>query len=93
MGISCSLTRLEIKREHDRVAIMSYLSQGQDPDPSRYGKKRRAHALNRLMHLLRVIAEVEVDDTHLEHNMNLYAKGPYLVRQLSKELAPAIHSN
>jgi hypothetical protein len=80
MGISCSLTQLEIEREHDRVPTMSDLSQGQDPDPSRSRKKRRAHALNRLMHLLCVIAEVEVDDTHLEHNMNLYAKGPYLVR-------------
>jgi hypothetical protein len=45
------------------------------------------------MHLLCVVIEVEVDDTHLEHNTNLYANGPYLVRQLSEELAPAIHSN
>jgi hypothetical protein len=45
------------------------------------------------MHLLCVVTEVEVDDTHLEHITNLYAKGTYLVLQLSKELAPAIHNN
>jgi hypothetical protein len=29
----------------------------------------------------------------LKHNVNLYAKGPYLARQLSDDLAPAMPSN
>jgi hypothetical protein len=41
------------------------------------------------LHHLCVITEVE-DDTHLKHIMNLYAKAPYLTRQLSKEFSSVI---
>ena len=43
------------------------------------------------LHLLRVVAELE-GGAHLKHKFNLYMKGPYLVRQLFEELAPAIPS-
>jgi hypothetical protein len=33
------------------------------------------------------------DDSHLKHDINLNAKGPYLVCQLSDYLAPAMPSN
>jgi hypothetical protein len=33
------------------------------------------------------------DDFHLKHDINLNAKGPYLARQLSDYLAPAMPSN
>lgn len=42
------------------------------------------------LHLLRIIAKVK-DNIHLKHNMNLYAKGPYLA--CSEDLASAISSN
>jgi hypothetical protein len=43
-------------------------------------------------HFFWFITEVE-DDSHLKHNIILYAKGPYLARQLLDYLAPAIPSN
>jgi hypothetical protein len=42
--------------------------------------------------LFRFIAEVE-DDSHLKHTICLYAKGPYLARQLSNCFTLAISSN
>jgi hypothetical protein len=44
------------------------------------------------LHLLRDVVDVD-DGSHLKHNVNLYVKGPYLARQLSDDLAPAMPSN
>jgi hypothetical protein len=44
------------------------------------------------LHLLHNIVDVD-DDSHLKHNVNLYVKGPYLVRQVSDYLASAMPSN
>ena len=44
------------------------------------------------LHLLHVVAKVEVN-SHPKHNTNLYAKRPYLARQLSEDLALAISSS
>jgi hypothetical protein len=44
------------------------------------------------LHFFWFIAEVE-DNSHLKHNISLYAKGPYLVRKLSDCFAPAITYN
>ena len=44
------------------------------------------------LHHLHGVVDID-DDSHLKHNVNLYAKGPYLARQLSDCFAPAISSN
>jgi len=41
---------------------------------------------------LHTIVDV-ADDSHLKHDINLNAKGSYLMRQLSKYLAPTMPSN
>jgi hypothetical protein len=43
--------------------------------------------------LLSVASSDDDDDSHLKHDINLNAKGPYLARQLSDCLAAAISSN
>jgi hypothetical protein len=44
------------------------------------------------LHPVRAIINVD-DDSHLKHDINLNVKGPYLARQLSDCLAPAMPSN
>ena len=44
------------------------------------------------LHPFHSVSNVD-DDSHLKHDINLNTKGPYLVRQLSDYLAPAMPSN
>ena len=44
------------------------------------------------LHPLHGIINVD-DGSHLKHNVNMNAKGPYLVRQLLDYVAPAMPSN
>jgi len=45
------------------------------------------------LHLFQLVLKV-ADYSHLKHTKtNLYAKGPYLLHQLSDDLAPALPSN
>jgi hypothetical protein len=44
------------------------------------------------LHPLCGVVDVD-DDSHLKHDINLNAKGPYLACQLSDYLAPAMPSN
>ena len=60
--------------------------------PVSYEVKAAEGDLLAQLHLLHGIIDVD-DDSHLKHNINLYAKGPYLARQLLDYLAPAMPSN